>query len=40
MCMESTESKTARRTIKDSVFCHLFRQPEYLLQLYHVLHPE
>ena len=26
--------------IKDGVFCSLFSQPEYLLQLYQVLHPE
>lgn len=36
----STDNRLARRTIKDSVFCHLFRQPKYMLQLYRVLHPE
>ena len=28
------------RNIKDSVFCNLFGKPEYLIQLYRVLHPE
>ena len=28
------------RNAKDSVFCDLFAQPEYLLQMYAVLHPE
>ena len=28
------------RNIKDSVFCDLFGRPEYLYQLYQVLHPE
>ena len=30
----------ARRTAKDSVFCGLFRDKKYLLQLYQALHPE
>lgn len=30
----------ARRTAKDSVFCDLFQDKKYLLQLYQVLHPE
>lgn len=29
-----------KHTIKDSVFTYLFKQPEYLRQLYLVLHPE
>lgn len=29
-----------RRTIKDSIFTYLFKQPKYLRQLYLVLHPE
>lgn len=29
-----------KRTAKDSVFCDLFAQREYLLELYQVLHPE
>lgn len=29
-----------KRTIKDSVFTFLFSQPEYMKQLYQVLHPE
>lgn len=29
-----------RRTIKDSVFTYLFRQPAYTLELYRTLHPE
>ena len=28
------------RGAKDSVFCDLFEKPEYLIQLYRVLHPE
>ena len=28
------------RSIQDSVFRNLFSRPEYLLQLYRVLHPE
>lgn len=28
------------RNIKDSVFCDLFSQPKYLMQLYQALHPE
>ena len=28
------------RNIRDSVFCNLFGRPEYLIQLYQVLHPE
>ena len=30
----------AKRRISDSVFTHLFREPEYTLQLYQALHPE
>ncbi len=30
----------AKRTVKDSVFCNLFGNPRYLLQLYQALHPE
>ena len=29
-----------KRTVKDSVFTYLFRQPEYTRQLYLALHPE
>lgn len=29
-----------KRGIKDSVFSYLFRQPEYMLELYRTLHPE
>ena len=29
-----------KRTFKDSVFTYLFRQPEYLRELYLTLHPE
>ena len=29
-----------RRSVKDSVFTYLFRQPEYTRQLYLALHPE
>ena len=29
-----------RRTAKDSVFCNLFSDKRYLLQLYQALHPE
>ena len=29
-----------KRAIKDSVFSYLFRQPEYMLELYQTLHPE
>lgn len=32
--------RIARRTAKDSVFCDLFRDKRYLLQLYQALHPE
>jgi len=28
------------RNAKDSIFVDLFDRPEYLFQLYHVLHPE
>ena len=28
------------RNSKDSVFCHLFSDPKYVLELYAVLHPE
>ena len=31
---------TVNRNSKDSVFCDLFEQPEYLLQMYAALHPE
>ena len=31
---------TAKRNAKDSVFADIFEKPEYLIQLYHVLHPE
>ncbi len=31
---------TAKRSGRDSVFCDLFSRPEYLVQLYHALHPE
>lgn len=32
--------KVVKRTIKDSVFTHLFQDKKYLLQLYQALHPE
>lgn len=32
--------RIARRTAKDTVFCDLFRDKKYLLQLYQALHPE
>ena len=32
--------RTPKRTIKDSVFTHLFQDKKYLLQLYQTLHPE
>ena len=35
-----TDALQIKRTIKDSVFTHLFREPEYLYQLYQTLHPE
>ncbi len=35
--IEKTETK---RTVKDSVFCNLFSDSKYLLQLYQALHPE
>lgn len=34
------EETIAKKTVKDSVFCDLFGQPKYLLQLYKALHPE
>lgn len=34
------ESQKPKRTAKDTVFTSLFRDKEYLLQLYQVLHPE
>ena len=37
--LEASEDKI-NRNIKDSVFCDLFGKPEYLIQLYRVLHPE
>ena len=37
--LETTENKF-NRNIKDSVFCDLFGMPEYLMQLYQVLHPD
>lgn len=36
--LETTDNKI-NRNIKDSVFCDLFGMPEYLMQLYQVLHP-
>ena len=30
----------SKRNAKDSVFCDLFEDPKYLLQLYQSLHPE
>ena len=36
---EASQDKI-NRNIKDSVFCNLFGQPEYLYQLYQALHPE
>lgn len=39
--VETQSSQTkAKRTVKDSVFCNLFENPKYLLQLYQALHPE
>ena len=29
-----------KRTVKDSIFTHLFSEPKYLLKLYQALHPE
>lgn len=37
--LKPTENKI-NRNIKDSVFCDLFAMPEYLMQLYQVLHPD
>ena len=37
--LETPENKI-NRNIKDSVFCDLFGMPEYLMQLYKVLHPD
>jgi hypothetical protein len=39
---ENTQApvELAKRNIDDSVFTHLFQQPEYTLQLYQALHPE
>ena len=37
--LEASEDKV-NRNIKDSVFCDLFGEKEYLYQLYQVLHPE
>lgn len=34
------EKNIVKRTIKDSVFCDLFADPENQLKLYHILHPE
>lgn len=34
------EETIAKKTVKDSVFCDLFKRPKYLLQLYRALHPE
>ncbi|MCD7956333.1 MAG: hypothetical protein LUG93_11415 [Lachnospiraceae bacterium] len=34
------DTRTAKRTGKDSVFTNMFRQRKYLLQLYQALHPE
>ena len=38
--MEQIDEEIIKRTVKDSVFTNLFREKEYLLQLYRVLHPE
>ena len=35
-----SKETNVNRKAKDSVFCDLFGKPEYLLQLYQVLHPE
>ena len=32
--------KTVNRNSKDSVFCNLFSDPKYVLELYAALHPE
>lgn len=42
MGAESKETKKTetKRTVKDSVFCNLFGESKYLLQLYQALHPE
>lgn len=42
MGVESKETKKTetKRTVKDSVFCNLFGESKYLLQLYQALHPE
>lgn len=37
--MDTTEKKM-NKTSKDSVFCDMFSQPQYLIQLYRTLHPE
>lgn len=33
-------AKKMNKTSKDSVFCDMFSQPQYLIQLYRTLHPE
>ena len=35
-----SKESNVNRNAKDSVFCDLFGKPEYLIQLYRVLHPE
>lgn len=37
---QDEQNLIARHTAKDSVFCDLFRDKKYLLQLYQALHPE
>ena len=38
--INTVNNETPKYTIKDSVFRHLFLDPRYGLQLFHVLHPE
>lgn len=38
--MDIQEKEILKRTFKGSVFCNLFTEKKYLLQLYNVLHPE
>ena len=37
---EKTAKKAAKYTAKDSIFRDLFQNPDYLIELYQVLHPE
>jgi hypothetical protein len=37
---DDKQKEIVKKTVKDSVFCNLFKDTKYVLELYQALHPE